>query len=59
MDPIGFSDHRLNYNALGKIYGGIGIVFLENNQGEASAISFNIASRLRVYRWDKSAKGRK
>ena len=55
-DPITFSNDRINYNALGKINGGIGTVYLENDQGDAAAISFNIASRLKVYRWDKSTK---
>jgi len=55
-DPITFGNDRINYNPLGKINGGIGTVYLENDQGDASAISFNIASRLKVYRWDKSTK---
>ncbi len=56
MDPITFGSDRIIYNPLGKINGGIGTVYLENDQGDASAISFNIASRIKVYRWDKSAK---
>ena len=55
-DPITFNGDRIVFNALGKINGGIGTVYLQNDQGDASAISFNIASRLKVYRWDKSAK---
>lgn len=55
-DPITFGNDRITYNALGKINGGIGTVYLENDQGDAAAISFNIASRFKVYRWDKSAK---
>jgi len=55
-DPITFNGDRIGFNALGKINGGIGTVYLENDLGDASAISFNIASRFKVYRWDKSTK---
>ncbi|MFN8005866.1 MAG: GspH/FimT family protein [Terriglobia bacterium] len=54
-DPITFNNDRVIFNNLGKINGGIGTIYLENDQGDASAISFNIASRFKVYRWDKSA----
>ena len=54
-DPITFNSDRIVFNQLGKINGGIGTVYLENDQGDASAISFNIASRVKVYHWNKSA----
>ena len=53
-DPITFGSDRIIYNPLGKINGGIGTVYMENDLGDASAISFNIASRIKIYRWDKS-----
>ena len=55
-DPITFNGDRVVFNALGKINGGIGTVYLENDLGDSSAVSFNIASRIKVYRWDKSTK---
>lgn len=55
-DPITFNGDRIVFNAMGKINGGIGTVYLENDLGDSSAVSFNIASRFKVYRWDKSTK---
>jgi Tfp pilus assembly protein FimT len=56
IDPITFNSDRIVFNALGKINGGTGTVYLENDLGDSSAVSFNIASRIKVYRWDKSTK---
>lgn len=55
-DPITFSGDRVVFNRLGKLNGGVGTIYLQNDLGDATAISFNIASRLKIYRWDKSAK---
>ncbi len=53
-DPITFSGDRLVFNAMGKLNAGLGTIYVQNTTGDAAAVSFNIASRLKTYRWDKS-----
>lgn len=53
-DPITFGSDRVTFNPAGKINGGLGTIYLQNGAGDAAALSFNIASRLKIYRWNKS-----
>jgi Tfp pilus assembly protein FimT len=53
-DPISFSNDRLVFNSQGKLNSGLGSIYLQNYLGDAAAISFNIAGRMKVFRWDKS-----
>lgn len=52
-DPISFSSQRVIFNPQGKLAGGTGTIYLQNKRGEARAISYNIAGRLKVYSWQK------
>jgi len=54
-DPISFSGDRLAFNPTGKINGGLGTIYLQNSTGDAFALTFNMASRLKIYRWSKAA----
>jgi len=54
-DPISFSNDRVVLNPQGKLNSGLGSIYLQNYLGNAAAISFNIAGRMKVFRWDKSA----
>jgi Tfp pilus assembly protein FimT len=54
-DPITFSGDRLVFNPAGKINGGLGTIYLQNGARDAFALTFNMASRLKVYRWNKTA----
>ena len=53
-DPISFSNDRIIFNSQGKLNSGLGSIYLRNYVGDAAAISFNIAGRMKVFRWDKS-----
>jgi Tfp pilus assembly protein FimT len=53
-DPISFSNDRIVLNSQGKLNSGLGSIYLRNYVGDAAAISFNIAGRMKVFRWDKS-----
>jgi Tfp pilus assembly protein FimT len=55
-DPITFSNDKIVFNPQGKLNGGIGSIYLQNLAGDASAISYNMASRMKIYRWDKATK---
>jgi type II secretory pathway pseudopilin PulG len=54
-DPVSFSSHRIVFNPQGKLGSGTGTVYLRNKNGDARAISYNIASRLKVYVWQKKS----
>ena len=56
-DPISFNNDRVVFNPQGKLNGGLGSIYLQNYLGDAAAISFNIAGRMKVFRWDKSSLG--
>jgi Tfp pilus assembly protein FimT len=53
-DPITFGSDRLTFNPSGKVNSGLGTIYLQNSAGDAAALSFNMASRMKVYRWSKS-----
>jgi Tfp pilus assembly protein FimT len=53
-DPISFSNDRIVLNPQGKLGSGLGSIYLQNYLGDAAAISFNIAGRMKVFRWDKA-----
>jgi len=53
-DPISFSNDRIVLNPQGKLSSGLGSIYLQNYAGDAAAISFNIAGRMKVFRWDRS-----
>ncbi|MCI0623899.1 MAG: GspH/FimT family pseudopilin [Acidobacteria bacterium] len=53
-DPITFGSDRVVFNPTGKVNSGLGTIYLQNSAGDASALSFNMASRLKIYRWNKS-----
>ncbi len=52
-DPVTFAGDNVIFNPMGKINGGLGTIYLRNDAGDASALSFNMASRLKVYKWSK------
>jgi len=54
-DPITFGSDRLTFNPLGKVNSGLGTIYLQNSAGDAAALSFNMASRLKIYRWSKGS----
>lgn len=54
-DPITFSNDRVVFNSQGKLNSGLGSIYLQNGMSDAAAISYNIAGRLKTYRWDKSS----
>jgi Tfp pilus assembly protein FimT len=54
-DPITFGGDRLTFNPSGKVNSGLGTIYLQNSAGDATALSFNMASRMKIYRWNKSA----
>jgi prepilin-type N-terminal cleavage/methylation domain-containing protein len=54
-DPISFSNDRIVLNSQGKLNSGLGSIYLQNYSGDAAAISFNIAGRMKIFRWDKSS----
>jgi len=54
-DPITFGSDRLTFNPAGKVNSGLGTIYLQNSAGDAAALSFNMASRLKIYRWSKTA----
>ena len=53
-DPITFGGDRLTFNPAGKVNSGLGTIYLQNGAGDAAALSFNMASRLKIYRWNKT-----
>jgi Tfp pilus assembly protein FimT len=54
-DPITFGADRIVFNPEGKLNSGTGSMYLQNGSGDASAVSYNMASRMKIYRWDKAA----
>ena len=54
-DPVSFSSDRIVFNPEGKINGGTGSIYLQSGAGDASALSYNMASRLKIYRWNKTS----
>jgi Tfp pilus assembly protein FimT len=54
-DPVTFGGDRLTFNPAGKVNSGLGTIYLQNSAGDAAALSFNIASRMKIYRWSKTA----
>lgn len=54
-DPITFGGDRLTFNPSGKVNSGLGTVYLQNSAGDAVALSFNMASRMKIYRWNKTS----
>jgi Tfp pilus assembly protein FimT len=53
-DPITFGADRLIFNPTGKVNSGLGTIYLQNSAGDAAALSFNMASRMKIYRWSKT-----
>ena len=53
-DPITFSNDKAVFNDSGKLNSGTGTIYMQNAVGDASAISFNFAGRMKVFRWVKS-----
>jgi Tfp pilus assembly protein FimT len=54
-DPITFASDRIVFNPEGKISGGLGTIYLRNASGDASAMSYNMASRLKIYSWNRTS----
>ena len=54
-DPITFGGDRLTFNPAGKVNSGLGTIYLQNTAGDAAALSFNMASRMKIYRWNKAS----
>jgi Tfp pilus assembly protein FimT len=54
-DPITFGGDRLTFNPAGKVNSGLGTIYLQNTAGDASALTFNMASRMKIYRWSKAS----
>jgi Tfp pilus assembly protein FimT len=54
-DPITFGGDRLTFNPTGKVNSGLGTIYLQNSAGDASALTFNMASRMKIYRWSKAS----
>lgn len=54
-DPITFGGDKVTFNPEGRINGGTGTLYLQNSAKDASALSYNIASRMKIYRWNKTA----
>ena len=54
-DPVTFGGDRVIFNPAGKVNSGLGTIYLQNSAGDAAALSFNMASRMKVYRWSKTA----
>jgi Tfp pilus assembly protein FimT len=53
-DPITFGGDRVIFNPAGKVNSGLGTIYLQNSAGDAAALSFNMASRMKIYRWSKT-----
>ena len=53
-DPITFGGDRLTFSPSGKVNSGLGTIYLQNSAGDAAALSFNMASRMKIYRWSKA-----
>ena len=54
-DPITFGGDRLTFNPAGKVNSGLGTIYLQTSAGDAAALTFNIASRMKIYRWNKAS----
>ena len=54
-DPITFGGDRLTFNPAGKVNSGLGTIYLQNSAGDAAALSFNMASRMKIYRWNRAS----
>jgi Tfp pilus assembly protein FimT len=52
---ITFSANQVMFNPQGKIEGGLGTIYMQNRSGAARAVSFNMASRLKTYAWQKAS----
>lgn len=52
---ITFASNQVSFNPQGKVEGGLGTIYLQNRSRAARAISFNIASRLKTYTWQKDS----
>ena len=52
---ISFPSNRVIFNAQGKLASGLGTVYIQNRRKDARALSYNLASRLKVYAWQKSS----
>jgi prepilin-type N-terminal cleavage/methylation domain-containing protein len=55
-DPITFTNDRVVFNSQGKLNAGLGTIYVQNAATDATAISFNIAGRMKTFRWDKASK---
>ena len=54
-DPITFGNDRIIFNLEGKLNGGTGSIYVQNTAGHACALSYNMASRMKIYNWNKSS----
>jgi Tfp pilus assembly protein FimT len=54
-DPITFNNQMLVFNPEGRLNGGTGTIYLRNTAGDACALSYNMASRLKIYNWNKGS----
>jgi Tfp pilus assembly protein FimT len=54
-EGISFPSNRVTFNAQGKLSSGLGTVYLQNRRKEARALSYNLASRLKIYSWQKDS----
>jgi Tfp pilus assembly protein FimT len=54
-DPVSFNDDRVVFNTRGKLQNGLGSIYLQNDARDASAISYNLAGRMKTYHWDRGS----
>lgn len=55
-DPITFTNDKVVFNSQGKLNAGLGTIYMQNAAPDATAISFNIAGRMKTSRWDRASK---
>jgi Tfp pilus assembly protein FimT len=55
-DPITFTNDKVVFNSQGKLNAGLGTIYMQNAAPDATAISFNIAGRMKTFRWDRTSK---
>jgi len=54
-DPITFANDKVVFNSQGKLNAGLGTIYVQNAAPDAAAISFNIAGRMKTFRWDRTS----
>jgi Tfp pilus assembly protein FimT len=55
-DPITFTNDKVVFNSQGKLNAGLGTIYMQNAAADATAVTFNIAGRMKTFRWDRASK---